>query len=820
MRVLRATGVQSEARLSFAGLHQLLRPVLGAADALPARAARRAATAFGMAERRAARPVPDRARGAEPARRRRGAERRCCSWSRTRTGSTAPTADVLAFVGAPLDAEPVALLVAVRDGASGAFDRPRPAGAAPGRARRRVLRGAAGRGRRRCSAPSLRDRLLREAAGNPLALTRAAARARRPAGRELPEWLPLTARLEHAFAARALELPRGTRTRRARRGARRRRRARRGAGGRVDPAGRELEVDAIVPAIGARLLDLDGTRLRFHHPLMRSAIHQAAEVDERCAAHAALAVVLAGEPDRRVWHRAASLLRPDGAVARELEAAAQRAERRGATAVALAALEAPARLSDDAALRAARLMDAGELAFELGRHDTMLELLDTVAPLALGARERQRLEWLRETLGDRALVRCTRGSTTLAAHRRPGCGADGDVRARAGLARRAVALRCWWSNPEQRTRDAVAAAAEALPVAPDDPRADRHAGDAPRRWSSGPRGHRQPGRRRAHRDDPRSCACSPRAASSRSGTSRRACASRRRGRRAARAGPARAARARARHAGVGGEPDRQRGRRPCPPPRRRARLARETDQPRWSRSRPAAEAAIAAARCAARPTRPRRWRPRPSASILPMAAGPMLSLVQLARGQAALGVGPARRRLRAPAAHVRPGRHRPTIRFVSRWALGDLAEAAQPQRQARRRAHAGRAARAARRRRPRPRSPSACCSPARCSPPTSEAGARSTPASARICRAGRSPARGCCSRYGEWLRRRPPRRGVARAAARGARGVRRARRRAVGRARPRGAARVGRDQPAARRPTRSTSSPRRSCRSRRWRATG
>ena len=368
-----------------------------------------------------------------------------------------------------------------------------------------------------------------------------------------------------------------------------------------------------------------------------------------------------------MWHRAASLLRPDGAVARELEAAAQRAERRGATAVALAALEASARLSDDAALRAARLMDAGELAFELGRHDAMLELLDTVSPLALGARERQRLEWLRETLGDRVWSGAARLDEL--ARMAAGMGADGDAqRALASLV--PVALRCWWSNPEQRTRDAVAAAAEALPVAPDDPaRIAVLAMAAPVQQGPDVLRHLDRG---AHTDpaelrllalaasavgDFETClrlsnaAVSGLRAQGRLGLLAHALVTQAWA--ATLMGSAGVAMPAAAEAG---------------------RLARETDQARWSEVARLAEAAMAARRGEADAAEA--LAAAAERVILPMAAGPMLSLVQLARGQAALGSGrPADayahlRRIFDPADMA----HHP---FVSHWVLGDLAEAAQ-----------------------------------------------------------------------------------------------------------------------------------------------
>ena len=85
----------------------------------------------------------------------------------------------------------------------------------------------------------------------------------------------------------------------------------------------------LVPAVSAQLVEIDGTRLRFRHPLIRTAIRQHASVSQRQVAHAALARALAREPERAVWHRAAAIIGPDEAVADELEATALRVQRRG-----------------------------------------------------------------------------------------------------------------------------------------------------------------------------------------------------------------------------------------------------------------------------------------------------------------------------------------------------------------------------------------------------------------------------------------------------------------------------------------------------------
>jgi hypothetical protein len=102
------------------------------------------------------------------------------------------------------------------------------------------------------------------------------------------------------------------------------------------------------------------------------------------------------DPDRSVWHRAASRAGPDAQVSAELEDAAARALRRGAPAVAAAALERAAQLTADPAARGALLLRAAEMEFELGRADLAQRLLVQASPLELGRPERARLALLLE----------------------------------------------------------------------------------------------------------------------------------------------------------------------------------------------------------------------------------------------------------------------------------------------------------------------------------------------------------------------------------------------------------------------------------------
>jgi DNA-binding CsgD family transcriptional regulator len=276
----------------------------------------------------------------------------------------------------------------------------------------------------------------------------------------------LSERLERAFAARMSELPAATRTllmvAAADDG---------GALAEVLAAatvvgGAEVTVEALAPAVAVRLVEVEEMKLRFRHPLVRSAVHQAASVWERQASHAATAQVLAGQPDRRAWHRAASSIGPDEEAASELERVAARAQRPGAIAVAVAALERAARLSDHPTGQGRRLLRAAELAFELGRRDLVDRLLQQAEPLELGPLDRSRRTWLREMSEEGVADGPARVRSLVEIADRTRL--DGDIELALNFLR-AAALRCWWDDPGKEIRDGVVAAAKRMPVPDDSP---------------------------------------------------------------------------------------------------------------------------------------------------------------------------------------------------------------------------------------------------------------------------------------------------------------------------------------------------------------
>src|SRR5271165_1048835 len=467
IQLLSAVGVQSEARLPFGGLHQLLRPILGVAKGLAARQRGALLAAFGVSDEHAAdlylvafatlELISDAAQNASLLLVLEDAQ-----WL------DQPTCAALAFVARRLEAEPAAMLIAIRDGYQNPLSEAGLKELGLGRLDEdaaSVVLDAQAPGLR----PAVRERLLAEAAGNPLALVElpkaVSPRHLRDAA-PLPSRLPLTARLEQAFATRLSELPRATRSLLVVASANDEAVVGEALKAAAILEGAETTVDRFIPVVAAGLVWIDGTKLHFRHPLVRSAIYQAASPAEREAAHRALSEVLIAQPDRRVWHRAAASLRADEEVAQELEDAAIRAERRGAPAVAIAALERAAELSEDTGNRGSRLMRAAELAFELGRQEPGLDLLRTAESLDLAADERTRLALLREIREGVDWLTATKlGSFVELAEQMTSAG-HVDLALKLLLA---IARSCGWGSSGRETRAAIVAAAQRLPVADDEP---------------------------------------------------------------------------------------------------------------------------------------------------------------------------------------------------------------------------------------------------------------------------------------------------------------------------------------------------------------
>jgi DNA-binding CsgD family transcriptional regulator len=467
MRVLACAGVPGEAYLSFAGLHQLLRPVMAEASGLPRGQRDALLTALGASDEvaptmplvgLAALELLAAAAGRAPV----------LIIAEDVHWLDSSTCEVLAFVSRRLGADPIGLVGTARE--AELEDNPL-AGAGLAELRLGPLDPAAAAALLDAHAvrdPVVRQRVLEEAAGNPLALVELPAAVSQDDSRgALPGWIPLTRRLEEAFASRLPGLPAATF-------------AALLAAALDDGdalaevlaaasvvAGAPVSVADLAVAVAAGLTEVDEPSVRFRHPLMRSAVAEAAGPAARQAMHRALAEVLADVPDRQVWHRAAASLGPDEEVAAGLEAVAYRAFGRGAIAEQAAALAAAARLSPSSAQRGQRLIRAAWAFYELGRLQTPLRLLDEAGPLDLTSGDRLRLAWARETMGaaTRSGARPLAALAEVANQMRQ----HGDID-EALLTLENVALRCFWSNPDRRTRQRMTAVAEAVPAAGDDPR--------------------------------------------------------------------------------------------------------------------------------------------------------------------------------------------------------------------------------------------------------------------------------------------------------------------------------------------------------------
>jgi len=457
-RVLAIIGVESEADLPYAGLQQLLQPVLASAGSLPDPQKTALLTALGMR----AGPAPEVFLVALAALNlivEVAADSPIVVVADDVQWLDGPTSTVLTFISRRLEATRTLLVIGLREG----FDTPlRSAhlheihvGPLDDAASMQLLDQVS---------PELetpvRRRILDEALGNPLALVELPRALRQVSDSQESSTYdtPLTDRLERTFSAQASILPKDTQS------------ALLLVALDVEPnvsdvlnaarllAGEELSIDVLEPALDSGLIAIVGTVVRFRHPLIRSALDQAATAGQRRAAHLALAEVIA-EPDRRAWHRARSVLGADEGAAADLEATAARAQDRGATTTALGALELAASLTPDGTVRARRLLAAAELAFQLGEPTAVGRLLDAAARLELTPHDIARMTWLREIFHDGTPGDPTAVAKLVAVAR--DASADRDRNLALKLLQGA-ALRCWWADPGEPARTLVFEAVDQL----------------------------------------------------------------------------------------------------------------------------------------------------------------------------------------------------------------------------------------------------------------------------------------------------------------------------------------------------------------------
>jgi DNA-binding CsgD family transcriptional regulator len=377
-RVGQIAGVESEMELPFAGLHQLCGPMLGHLDALPDPQQAALRTAFGLSSDDA----PDRflvALAALSLLAEVAEQQPLLCLVDDAQWLDAASRQVFGFVARRLFAEPVAVVLAVREpsderelvglpeisleGLADDDARALLEAVVPGRLDERV-----------------RDRIVAETRGNPLALLElygSVGPAQLAGGFALPDAGNVVDRIEDRYSRRIAALPHVTR--------------RLMLLAAADPVGDAtlvwraaetlgLERQALEPASTEHLLEI-GARVRFRHPLVRSAVYRAASASDRRAIHGALASAIDPEtdPDRRAWHRAHAALAPDEHVAAELMASASRAQRRGGIAAEAAFLERAVTFTPDAGERASRALAAAGAKFEAADLVAAESLLATAA---------------------------------------------------------------------------------------------------------------------------------------------------------------------------------------------------------------------------------------------------------------------------------------------------------------------------------------------------------------------------------------------------------------------------------------------------------
>lgn len=403
-RILSVAGVQSDMELAFAGLHQLCAPLLGYLETLPAPQREAVEVAFG----RGVGDTPDRflvglavlsllsaAAAQQPL---------------LITVDDAQWLDqvslqTLAFVGRRLLAERIVLVFAVREHLDLLGRLPElEVGRLSDSAARELLESVMPGG----LDPQVRDRIVAETRGLPLAILevpRSISAAELSGGFWIAGKRSSPAAVEQTYVRRIHALPAATQ--------------RLLLLAAAEPVGDaalflraaahlDIPVTELGPAEADGLIEF-GPRMRFHHPLIRSAAYRAANLAERRAIHHALAECtdVVTDPDRRAWHRAQAAAGPDDAVAADLEQSAVRARSRGGIAAAAAFLQRATVLTVDPELRSARALAAAlakrDVADTAAAYDLLaIADLDTTSAIrtAQAARLRAQMEFVRSRAGD------------------------------------------------------------------------------------------------------------------------------------------------------------------------------------------------------------------------------------------------------------------------------------------------------------------------------------------------------------------------------------------------------------------------------------
>jgi DNA-binding CsgD family transcriptional regulator len=391
LRVLRTTGAEFETELAFAGLHALCAPLLGERERLPAPQRDALEAAFGF--RSGGSPDPLRAGMAVLTLLSDAADDApvVCVVDDAQWLDKA-SAHALAFAARRIGSDPVAMLFGVREPVVRRELAVLPAlpveGLPDAEARALFLSALHAR-----LDEQVIEQIIAEARGNPLAL-RELARGAGPGQLAGGFAVSLSERpADNLFHGRLRDLPPDTRLLL----------LLAAAEPLGDPAllwrGAEelgLTPAAAAPAEEAGLLEV-GSRVRFHHPLVRSAVYRPASSEDRRRVHAALAAVTdeGADPDRRAWHRSQAAVGADEEVAAELMRSAERARARGGMAAAAAFLARAVELTPEHERRLDRALIAAEARLHAGEPDGARELLQSADPEVLDPLRAAQVERLR-----------------------------------------------------------------------------------------------------------------------------------------------------------------------------------------------------------------------------------------------------------------------------------------------------------------------------------------------------------------------------------------------------------------------------------------
>lgn len=451
--VLYAVGIENEWGLPYAGLQRLLQPTAADYAALPPPQSRALAAAFGLDTTEAPQPFLV----------------SLASLTLLRlAGSSAPvllcvddvhwldepTQDALAFIARRVANEPIVVFGSLRHGHTSVVveactHQIEVKGLDTADARELLTRHAPD------LAPRVQDHILAHALGNPLAIVELPTARRAMAtmtGESSAESVPLSTRLENAFADRFDELTTSARDAL----------LLAATDGQCDLSEilaaaavlskQPVDLDAVESAALAGLVSVERRGLTFRHPLIRSAVLQAETMGRRRAAHHALAEVLSADRYRRIWHRGEATIGADDALAEELEQIHVVALQRGSALTAIAILERSAALTADSARRGRRLLLAAEHAFGLGRAEMVDRLLAEAQRHQLSELEQARMEWLREIFKDGVPGDARRVAELCHTAEQSGIAGDNGLALNLLLG---ASLRCWWADTGPQARRLV-----------------------------------------------------------------------------------------------------------------------------------------------------------------------------------------------------------------------------------------------------------------------------------------------------------------------------------------------------------------------------